>query len=84
MNLNAPFATTSNQPGTPNPAPVNPNGFPNFVANMQFRQRIADHNFPHRGAGAHVPVWLTPALAKEVLMRHGHTGHAIPHPDLDA
>jgi len=45
-------------------------------------RQVLDQHFPHQGAGVHVPLWITPALARDLIARHGKSGHVIPHPNL--
>lgn len=68
-------------PGMPDPDDAS--GFQNFQHNAQFLHKLHNQDFPHKGAGTHVPVWLSPALAKAVLASHGRTGHAMPHPNIN-
>lgn len=68
-------------PTQPRPAPDN--GFNNFNQNIDFLQKLNNPDFPEKGTGSHVPVWLSPKLAQDVLKAHSGTGHAIPHPSID-
>ena len=72
---------------TPAPRPQPPQddgqGFQNFTHNTDFLQKLNNPNFPEQGAGAHVPIWVSPKLAQDILKSHGHTGHAIPHPRIN-
>jgi hypothetical protein len=58
-------------------------GMQNFAQNTDFLQKVHNTNFPHKGAGTHIPMWLSPALAKQVMIQHGRSGHAIPHPNIN-
>jgi hypothetical protein len=67
-------------PSMPDPDDI---GMQNFAQNTDFLQKLHNPHFPHKGAGTHVPMWVTPELAKELMLRHGKSGHAIPHPNID-
>ncbi len=57
------------------PEEQDPNGFQNFVSNTQFLQHV------HKGG--HIPMWLHPKLAHQILMQHGQSGAAVLHPNID-
>ena len=59
------------------------NSFQNFQDNTNFLRQLHDVNYPEPNTGVHVPVWLAPNLANDVLARYGQSGHAIPHPMID-
>lgn len=63
--------------------PDDEQGFNDFLDGVGFRHKIHDRDFPEKGTGMHVPLWVTPKLAHEILGRHGRTGHALPHQDDD-
>lgn len=63
--------------------PADDSGFENFVDSIGFRQRLHDPHFPEKGTGMHVPLWVTPKLAQQILGQHGKSGHAIPHQNDD-
>ena len=80
---NNPFKAAPRPTPQPTPPPDDDEeGFQNFQRDIAFRKSVLDEHFPHQGAGVHVPMWVTPALAKDLLARHGKTGHVIPHPNL--
>lgn len=62
------------------PEPANDASFEDFANDMDFQRKVNHPDYPHKGAGTHVPMWITPALAKQLMISHGHTGHVIPHP----
>lgn len=64
------------------PQPDQDDGLSDFMSDTDFLQKLHNPHYPHQGAGVHVPVWLSPKVARDVLAQHGQTGHAIPHPDL--
>jgi hypothetical protein len=51
------------------------NKLPRFAENVKFMQHVARHG--------HVPMWVHPKLAHQLLMQHGETGHVIPHPNIN-
>jgi hypothetical protein len=57
-------------------------GFGNFVSDIDTLQKIKNPHFPHKNAGVHIPFWLSPAAAKDTMMRHGPSGNAFPHPNM--
>lgn len=68
------------------PAPAKPEdggSFENFAGNTAFLRNILNPHAPEPNTGVHVPVWLSPKLAQQVLAQHGHTGHAIPHRNIN-
>lgn len=73
-----PVKVTSVQPRNPDGL-----GFAKFRHSVEFLNKIKHPDFPHVGAGHHVPMWVTPQLAQKLMLEHGMTGHAIPHPNLD-
>jgi hypothetical protein len=54
-----------------------------YTQNREFLNGVLDPDFPERATGAHVPIWLSPKLARQILEAHGQTGHAIPHPNIN-
>ena len=69
---------------SPYPAEADTGGTPeNLFSNVDFLRKLEDTDYPHRGAGKHIPMWVTPSLAQKILMEHGQTGHAIPHPNIN-
>lgn len=80
---NNPFQTVPRPtPQPPQPEPDDDEGFANFQQDIAFRRQVADPHFPHQGAGVHVPIWVTPAMARDLMARHGKSGHVIPHPNI--
>lgn len=77
----------SNPMSTPAAPPVAPSdqdeGFQNFQHNTNFLRTVLNPHAPEPNTGVHVPVWLSPKLAQAVIAKHGHTGHAIPHPNIN-
>ncbi len=65
------------------PDNANPNGLQNFQQNTDFLRMLHDPHYPEKDTGVHVPMWLAPNLANQVLMQHGPSGLAIPHPQID-
>jgi hypothetical protein len=72
-----PFNEEAVEPaGSPDP---DDKGFHNFLDSVNFRRKIHDPNYPTKGTGAHVPLWVAPQLAHQLIATHGRTGHVIPH-----
>ena len=74
-------AEEAREPAGPEEAEPN-QGFLNFMDDTDFLHKIKNPDFPHKGAGTHVPMWVHPRLAARLMAAHGHTGHVIPHPDI--
>jgi len=72
-----PFNEESGEP--PNRPDTDDQGFQQFLSAVDFRRKIHDPHFPERGTGMHVPLWVAPKLAHQLLQTHGKTGHVIPH-----
>lgn len=56
--------------------------FGSFVDDIQTLDKIKNPHFPNQNTGAHIPFWLSPAAAADVMKRHGQSGHAFPHPNM--
>ena len=54
-------------------------GFQDFLSATAFRHKIHNPHYPEQGTGMHVPLWVAPKLAHQLLAAHGRTGHVIPH-----
>lgn len=82
MNSN-PFKAGPIPAPQPTPPPQDDEeGFQNFQRDIAFRKQVLDKDFPHQDAGVHVPLWVSPAMAHALLVKHGKTGHVIPHPNI--
>lgn len=72
-------------PSNPLSTPPQPDeGSPDtFIQNTNFLRNVLNPHSPEPNTGVHVPVWLSPKLAHQVLQAHGPSGHAIPHPNIN-
>jgi hypothetical protein len=82
-NANTGIPPAGNEPDPNAPPTTQPDtGFGRFLDDTNFLHKIKNPDFPHKGAGVHVPLWVHPNLATKLMALHGRSGHVIPHPDI--